>query len=138
MKRTVAILVLPAALAMSACGDDDKTANARATTCEGEFEATVHDGPNKGTAVQGNLKLKIDESGSASGVVEQSGGPAVRAAGQVDGRAISLAMDLGGGRTLYGTGAALGEISDCKGEMGGSLSGPERGDSGDWGYALGG
>jgi hypothetical protein len=47
-------------------------------------------------------------------------------------------MDLGGGRTVYGTGSSLDEISDCTGEMGGSLSGPEPGDSGDWGYAIGG
>ena len=137
MKRTVAILVLPAALAIGACGDDDQT-DARAATCEGEFEATVRDGPSAGASFQGDMSLSIQESGSASGLVVRNGGPAVRVVGQVDGRAISFAIDLSGDRTLYGSGAALEEISDCTGEMGGSLSGPERGDSGDWRYTLGG
>jgi hypothetical protein len=140
MKRALAILLFPAALALGGCGGSgDKKADASAKTCSGPFEATVYRGPTNGLSVKGDLTLRIDPSGSASGTVKQRGGPVVGAAGQVDGRAISLTIDMAGGRTLYGTGAARdGDVSECKGQMGGSLTGPKPGDSGDWGYALGG
>ena len=138
MRKALAILMVPAALALGACGDDEDSADASAQTCRGEFEATVHRGPNKGLAVEGELTLRVEPSGSASGTVKQRDGSVVKADGQVDGRAISLAMDAGEGRTLYGTGASREVVSDCAGEMGGTLAGPEPGDSGDWGYAIGG
>ena len=140
MRRALAILVVPAALAIGGCGDDDDgMADASAQTCRGQFEATVHRGPTKGLSVEGELTLKIEPSGSASGTVKQRDGSTVKADGQVDGRAISLAMDADQGRTLYGTGVSRGrDVSDCAGEMGGTLAGPEPGDAGDWGYAIGG
>jgi len=138
VKRALAILILPAALALGACGDDDE-GEASAKTCTGPFEATVYRGPSKGVSVKGELALRIEPSGHAAGTIKQKDGSTSKTAGQVDGRAISLAIDAGGGRTLYGTGAARdADVSDCKGEIGGTLAGPRPGDSGDWGYAIGG
>jgi hypothetical protein len=140
MRKALAVLIVPAALAIGACGDDDEDrADTSAKTCRGQFEATVHRGPTKGLAVEGELTLRVEPSGSASGTVKQRDGSLVMADGQVDGRAISLAMDAGEGRTLYGTGVSSdGDVSDCAGEMGGTLAGPQPGDAGDWGYAIGG
>jgi hypothetical protein len=138
MKRALAIVTLPAALALGACGGGD-AAKETAQTCQGQFEATVHRGPSKGLSIKGRLALRIEPSGHASGALRQNDGSRVTTVGQVDGRAISLAIDAGKSGTLYGTGAARdADVSACKGEIGGSFAGPRPGDDGDWGFALGG
>ncbi len=96
------------------------------------FEATVRQGPNAGLTLAGSLHIQADPSGSATATLTQANGPEIKAVGQVNGRAINLAFDVGGGRTVYGVGTAQNDIHQCTGDMGGPFAGPDAGDSGDW------
>jgi len=110
----------------------------RSSTCPVKFEATVHRGPDAGLSFAGTLTLRTSSSGSVNGTLTRKSGAAVPAVGQVQGRALSFVLDLPGGQHVYGVGVAQNPIDTCKGVIGGALTGPRPGDSGDWGYALGG
>jgi hypothetical protein len=94
-----------------------------------------------------------------TGTLKPPGGAEVAVVGQVTGRAINLALDLGGGRAMFGTGTLFRPISECAGTAGGPLVGPEavktsagraphpaapagqekvERNHGVWGYAIGG
>lgn len=103
-----------------------------------DFEATVHYGPDAGLSLGGVLTLQLDASGDTHGTLVRADGSQVNVVGQVTGRAINLALDLGNGRRVVGVGTADADIRSCQGAIGGQLSGPEPGDLGDWGYAIGG
>jgi hypothetical protein len=108
------------------------------SACAVKFEATVHRGPDAGLSFIGALALRVSSSGSATGTLTPQSGAPVTAVGQVQGRAISFVLDLPKGQHLFGVGVAQNLISACRGAIGGALTGPRPGDSGDWGYALGG
>ena len=135
MKKVIGLTAaLALALGAVACGDDQDQSG----SIKGPFEATVHTGPSEGLSVEGELELEVDEDGRAEGSVTQSNGESVETSGQVNGRSIDLVFELGGGERLYGSGAATSDIVDTDDEFGGPLAGPEPGDLGDWGYAIGG
>ena len=102
--------------------------------CEVNFEATVRQGPSSGVALAGILDFKVDASGDLGGKLRGPDGSEIPAAGQVDGRAIHLVFDLGDEQTVFGVGAARGEITNdtCGLALGGPFVGPQPGDMGDW------
>ncbi len=96
------------------------------------FEAFVRQGPNAGVALVGSMRIQADAHGSAQATLNQVSGPQITAVGQVEGRGIHLAFDLGGGKTVYGVGTLQYDIHECRGNLGGPFTGPDGGDSGDW------
>jgi hypothetical protein len=123
-----------------------------ADTCTFDFEATVRVGPNTGKTVGGILTVEIDEHGSLSGSLISNSLLAteedpIAVVGQVNGRAINLALQLQksesettAGQALLGTGTAAFPISSatqCGGAMGGTFAGPNAGDIGDWLVCIG-
>jgi len=124
-----------------------------ADTCTFDFEATVRVGPNTGKTVGGILTVEIDEHGSLSGslisnsLLAPDEDQTLAVVGQVNGRAINLALQLQksesattAGQVLLGTGTAAFPISSatqCGGGMGGTFAGPNAGDIGDWLVCIG-
>ena len=106
--------------------------------CMITFDASVRTGPDAGWTLKGNLVLTVDPTGSATGVLTQADGSDVKAVGQVNGRAINLAFDLGQDMYIFGAGTLTNTLSECTGQVGGPFAGPKAGDLGDWGYGIGG
>jgi hypothetical protein len=102
--------------------------------CEFEFDAAVYQGPSAGLALIGTLQFDLDAMGGLSGSFALEDGNEVLVVGQVTGRAVNLLFDLGDERYIFGAGTSLNNVrdEDCGGALGGSLVGPEPGDSGDW------
>jgi hypothetical protein len=139
LRKTSSVLFASLALvAILLAGCAPASSSAQGTPCTMNFEATVRQGPDAGTAYTGTLKLTSGANGSLSGVLTQQNGGQVQVAGQANGRAINLIVDLGGGKHLFGVGTLENDFSQCKGAVGGPLVGPQSGDTGDWGYGLGG
>jgi hypothetical protein len=160
VKRYSGILVglVLCALALGGCDTGSATGGTAGTAvrCGGHFEAVVDQGPDKGLSVVGTLTIDVDANGSMSGTLQPTSGANIAVIGQVTGRAINLAMDLGGGKSMFGTGTLFNPISQCSGTAGGPLVGPEIVATGEerslhpatqgivernhgvWGYAIGG
>lgn len=121
-----------------------RVANVRAQeamTCSWTFDATIREGPNMGVIMAGDLTISIDGDGALTGMLAMQDGKSVNVAGQVVGRAINLAIeaqpasDGTQGMYIFGTGTAWQPISpdmNCGGTLGGTFSGPQPGDIGDW------
>jgi hypothetical protein len=107
-------------------------------TCVIDFEATVYSGPSAGLSLQGPLSINLDAAGNLTGQLTTADGQAVRVAGQAMGRMISLVVFVGENQYIFGTGASENPLHQCSGVLGGGFTGPQPGDSGDWGFALGG
>lgn len=110
---------------------------AAAPGCTGPFEATVHQGPDTGLALVGNLTFHDDGSGGLTGTLVLGDGSEVAVVGQANGRAINLLFALGPGLEgphIYGVGTASHNIRECTGDVGGPLVGPQPGSSGDWAF----
>ena len=135
-KRLTILFVLISLLAVILAA---QSANAQGSyECTGDFEATVHQGVDAGWSLVGELTLSVDDSGAAEGVLTLQDGQTVVAAGQVNGRAINLVFTVSENTYIFGVGTSLNDFSTCDSIVGGPLVGPNPGDSGDWGYALGG
>ncbi len=112
--------------------------NTHTTVCEiPSFEAAVHVGSDAGLSLAGTLLLEVTD-GSAEGTMTRDDGTSLPLVGQVTGRAISLVIDLGDGQYIFGTGASWNDFLSCDSVGGGTFTGPNPGDLGDWGYAIGG
>jgi hypothetical protein len=135
-KRIFILLIALLALAMSLSACNNSTASA--TDCSGDFEATVHSGKNAGLSLTGKLSLHIQPSGNFIGTLATDDSATVLVTGYAVRQAFNLVFDLGDGRYLFGVGSSQYDISECKGVAGGPFTGPEPGDSGDWGYGIGG
>lgn len=102
------------------------------------FEATIHEGPNAGTAVVGKLVLAADKLGQLTGVLR----PAKKGKivpqdipvyGHTGKGAIDLTFLLPGGGEINGQGGLDAAFAACPDPIVGELVGPEPGDVGDWG-----
>jgi hypothetical protein len=129
-KFYVLCLNLLMVLILAACGQ--ATPAATTATCTSEFEATIHQGPNAGLSLVGELTLEVQPSGSLTGMLILDDGSQVKAVGQTEGRAINLMFDLGNDQQIFGVGTSEYDIRECKGVLGGPFSGPLPGDIGDW------
>src|SRR5262249_34904120 len=105
--------------------------------CKGDFQAGITQGPDSGFSIDGTLDLTVMDR-VASGTLTLKSGGTVSVSGQVDGRALNLAFEVVGGEYIFGVGPSTDDFSNCAGKAGGPLAGPQPGDLGDWGYAIGG
>jgi hypothetical protein len=99
---------------------------------------TIRLGPDTGEVWQGLLTLDIAADGAMSGTLEQSSGETLPVSGTVTGQSITLVFELSDGKYVIGTGGLNRDIHDNPTVLGGTLSGPNEGDIGDWGYGIGG
>ncbi len=108
------------------------------TTCNVPFEATVRQGASSGTDLKGTLQATIDATGALTGSVVIDADTSFPVYGQVNGRAINMALDLSTakhpGVYVFGVGTAIDPIQSdtCGTALGGPFVGPTPGDSGDW------
>ena len=163
MKRYKGMLLglVLGALVLAGCDTGGATTGATEalTRCTGHFEAVVDQGPDAGLTLAGELVVAVDGNGGMTGTLTPASGTEVAVVGQVTGRAINLALNLGGSKAMFGTGTLFQPISQCAGTAGGSLVGPEvvqtsegiaphpaapagqekaERNHGVWGYAIGG
>jgi len=110
----------------------------RGGPCPGNFEGTVHYGPDVNFSLRGTLYLtqKGDE-GSIDGTLADEGGFSVPVHGQIFGRSANLLFDFGNEVFVYGTGTVLSSGGDgCTNyKGGGTLTGPDPADIGSWAIA---
>lgn len=123
-------------LGLTACGTTSSVTEA--AKCTGDFEATVYQGPSAGLSLIGPLSLQVDATGNLTGSLAASDGALIEVTGQAIGRSINLVFNLGEDKRIFGVGSLENDIRGCKGLAGGPFTGPKPGDSGDWGYAIGG
>jgi hypothetical protein len=105
------------------------------------FELSILQGPNKGLMVDGALTIEAAADGSVTGSLLTSDGATIPMVGQVTGRAVSMAFNMGKApngtvdRYVFGTGLLLNGVEGCdKAPFGGPAVGPDFGDSGEWNY----
>ncbi|MBI1880916.1 MAG: hypothetical protein HYR94_22280 [Chloroflexi bacterium] len=136
IKRLLSLLIASVILviSLSACS----SAATSEVACSGDFEAAVHSGKNAGLSLAGKLSLHIQPSGNFIGTLATDDSASVQVTGYAVSQALNLVFDLGDGRYLFGVGSSQYDIGECKGVAGGPFTGPEPGDSGDWGYTIGG
>jgi hypothetical protein len=103
----------------------------------GDFVGTVRLGPDAGTVWQGLLILNVAANGEITGTLKDSTGT-LKVSGTVTGQSITLVFDLGDSKYVIGTGGLNKDVRNNPTIMGGTLSGPNEGDIGDWGYGIGG
>lgn len=102
------------------------------------FEATIHEGPNAGTAVVGSLVLTADKLGQLTGILRpqplKKGQPAqdIPVYGSTGKGAIDMTFLLPGGGELHGNGPLDAPFAACPDPIVGELVGPAPGDVGDW------
>ena len=105
--------------------------------CIAQFEATVRQGPDAGTAYVGTLAIGIWPSGAIDeGVMAMDDGTSISVVGQAEGHAVNLLFTVADGQYLFGVGTSESNLADCngvlEGTMGGLFVGPQPGESGDW------
>jgi len=130
-------LILVALVAVVMLVASRGSAHDAATTCRGTFEATVNRESSAGLALGGEYVMTVEGSGAVVGALTLESGDIVPFVGQAQGRAISLAFDLGEEREVFGVGAAEQPLhEECEGEFGGPFTGPQSGSLGDWRATL--
>src|SRR5919198_1404969 len=85
----------------------------RTVHCQLPFHAQVHQGPDTGVELAGDLTLTIDPSGSYRGVLTQPDGSGVPVVGQVVGQSLTVLFDLGDDQFISGLGTADSDIRAC-------------------------
>jgi hypothetical protein len=138
MSRTLFSLIslVILVLGLTACGAASTVAET--IQCSGDFEATIYQGPSAGLSLVGPLSLQVDATGNLTGGLTTNDGALIEVTGQAIGRSINLVFNLGEDKRIFGVGSLENDIRDCEGLSGGPFTGPEPGDSGDWGYGIGG
>src|SRR4051794_4116583 len=109
----LALHTLPVAV-LIACG----ASRSSVQTCAMDFEATMRQGPDTGTALVGHLNFTIDASGRLSGALVTKDGRQIGASGQTVGQAISLIFNLDTDQHIFGVGTLEHEMRECSGVMG--------------------
>jgi hypothetical protein len=104
---------------LAACGGSASDAS---VSCSGSFKASTGLGIGEGLELLGSLSFQIDTSGALSGNFAGGGGPAIQVVGQVSGRSVNLAANLGGGQYLFGSGTAQSTANGCPMIAGGPLT----------------
>lgn len=124
------LLVMVGAAALVWAQDDE----AAEPACSLPFEATVLSGPDAELELIGTLGLDVDETGSATGLLTTDSGLEVAVVGQINGRAINLAFDLGDDVYIFGLGTSVEPIGaeSCGLSLGGPFVGPDPADTGTW------
>lgn len=101
------------------------------------FTATVIQGPDKGLSMTGKMELQLAPSGAFTGTLVRTKGSALKVSGQISGAAFNIVILLGGGKAVFGSGSAMGDILNGNGAAGGLFTGPSKLDVGSWGTCYG-
>jgi hypothetical protein len=118
--RLARIILMMLVFGLAACGG---TATGDASgSCSGSFKANTDLGVGEGLKLLGSLTFQVDTSGGLSGSFVGTGQPAIQVVGQVSGRSVNLAADLGGGQYLFGSGTVQSAANGCPMIAGGPLS----------------
>ena len=117
--RLVRIGLMMLVFGLAACGGSTSDAS---VSCSGSFKASTGLGIGEGLELLGSLSFQIDTSGALSGNFAGGGGPPIQVVGQVSGRSVNLAANLGGGQYLFGSGTAQSTANGCPMIAGGPLS----------------
>jgi hypothetical protein len=135
MVISVCLLAFVSSALLVLAQDAEETAEALAEpACSLPFEATVLSGPDAELSLIGTLGLDVDETGAASGMLVTDTGLEVAVVGQINGRAINLAFDLGDSVYIFGLGTSVEPIGadSCGLSLGGPFVGPAPDDTGTW------
>lgn len=89
-------------------------------------------GPNAGTDLSGDFELQVSKDQSFVGTLKPKNGGVISVTGQGAGHGIDMVFDLGGDKLAFAHGVMQSDVYNCKGLSGGTLTGPEHGDIGDW------
>jgi hypothetical protein len=116
--RLARIVLMMLVFGLAACGGSTSDAS---VSCSGSFKASTGLGIGEGLELLGSLSFQIDTSGALSGNFAGGGGPAIQVVGQVSGRSVNLAANLGGGQYLFGSGTAQSTANGCPMIAGGPL-----------------
>lgn len=122
------IILIVAVFILAGCAGG--AANGPSVSCTGSFKATTNLGVGEGLNLLGSLSFQVDPSGSLSGTFTTGGQPDIQVVGQVSGRAVNLAADLGGGKYLFGSGTMQNSANGCPTIAGGPLAVETGGSSG--------
>jgi hypothetical protein len=114
------VVLIAAVFWLVACGG--AAGSGAGATCSGSFKASTGLGLGEGFELLGSLNFQIDTSGALSGNFTGSGRSPIQVVGQVSGRSVNLAADLGGGRYLFGSGTAQSSANGCPTIAGGPLT----------------
>ena len=137
LTRIVLILLI---FGLAGCGGS--ATNGASVSCSGSFKASTGLGIGEGLELLGSLTFQIDTSGALNGSFAASGRSPIQVVGQVSGRSVNLAADLGGGQYLFGSGTAQSSANGCPMIAGGPLaveSAPNTGPAeqlGSWFYSA--
>src|SRR4051812_27685618 len=102
--RTLLFIVF-GMLGMTLVGCQPGVSPILAATCSTDFEATVYQGPSKGTKLAGDFDLRISSIGELSGMLHTGDNKDVKVTGQANGHAINLVFNVGDQQYIFGSGA---------------------------------
>jgi len=102
--------------------------------CSLPFEAEVYQGPDAKLALSGTLSLSLDDTGAATGKLTTDDKTEYPVVGQIVGRSINLAFDLGDEVYIFGVGTSFEPVGagNCGKALGGPFVGPAPDDTGTW------
>jgi hypothetical protein len=140
MKRLSSFLVVVmAGLAVPATGSGAASTNGQALHCgPAHFSADIRQGPDQDLSLAGSLSITLAGSGRVDGKLAHYG-KQLNVTGKWHKRSLKLVVHLRSGRSMTGIGTASRTIGSCADiPNAGTATGPRSGDTGVWGYALGG
>lgn len=115
-------------------------------SCNLAFVANVRVGPSAGQLLggtapgelKGQLTFALDQDGAITqGQLQLADGTRFPLVGQATGRALNLRLDLGNAQQVFvAVGTAEQDLTACRGAADGLVTGPQRGDLGDWHATL--
>jgi hypothetical protein len=101
--------------------------------CSAGIEAGLTDGPHAPLDLNGTFILMVNPDDlSFYGTLVLNSGGEVAMTGQSVGRGIDIVFETGEGSLLFAHGSLQAPLSECSGNAGGPLVGPDFGDQGDW------
>ena len=128
------ILATTFAAIVSAQDATPEATEAAAPGCSLPFEAEVYQGPDAKLALSGTLSLSLDDTGAATGKLVTDDATEYPVVGQIVGRSINLAFDLGDEVYIFGVGTSFEPVAagNCGKALGGPFVGPAPDDTGTW------
>jgi len=104
--------------------------------CHGEqFEFAVHQGPDQGLELEGDITYAVNGDGTFQGAIKpKDGSQLVKLNGQAVGRSLDMTIVLPDERHVWAHGTLdQADLRECRGGVAGPGTGPTYGDLGDWG-----